>query len=213
MSCAFAQQAQCIPASSRSSRSCVNPGALSAKIILAAVTRGKRWSTKEQTRHADPSHNACFYTVANRPWNLEVLRLILIQACLCYLVVIGNSVLAVCGTWSSWVPPRWCRITYLLHIWYMQIRMNIEIWSYWLIWNICRDARAFFQVLQLICRLNQPCAWIQQLIWKDERRSILHGIIVLLESTVKQPEISLKSTNPAWLLVESTCGWIKQISI
>jgi hypothetical protein len=30
------------------------------------------WSTKERTKYVDASHNACFYTVTNRPWYLLV---------------------------------------------------------------------------------------------------------------------------------------------
>jgi hypothetical protein len=72
--------------------------------------------------------------------------------------------------------------------------MNIKISSYWLIWDDCTDAMAFFHALQLTCRLNQPCAWIQQLI-----SAWING----------QPIINLRSTTPAWLLVESTV-WLNQ---
>ena len=57
-------------------------------------------------------------------------------------VVLGIAVLAVCGTSSSYVPPRWCRMANFPCIYADFI--DIKISSYWLVWNDCKDARLFF---------------------------------------------------------------------
>ena len=57
------------------------------------------------------------------------------------------------------------------------------------VWWKSKCTEQGIRLLQLICTVNQPCAWIQQLI-----SAWING----------KPKINLRSTTPAWLLVEST---------
>ena len=189
------------------------------------------WLSKERARYVDASHNACFYTVTNRPWYLLVA---------CKPIAKGDSLRALLRHTASihlkanfmcWVlrhidtslslllSTRYFCAGSLWHIkqlsahqaakclqdgaeWlifptYMQISINIKFSGHWLIWNDCKNARAFFHVLQLICTANQPCAWIQHLIstWINGKPKINPDQPLLLD---------------CWL--NQQCGWIKQTS-
>ena len=108
--------------------------------------------------HYGPTQAYCFIHLEASfvCWVLSTL----IQVCLCCLVL-GISVLAVYGTSSSWVPPRWCRManfpTYMVCRFQWILSFRVIDW-FGMIAKMLGLFFTFFHVLQLICTVNQPFA-------------------------------------------------------